>query len=616
MSYLPIEHHGIVGDLHTAALVGMDGSIDWLCLPYFDSPSVFASILDDAKGGVFRIAAVSLEARRRQMYLPDSNVLLTRFLTPDGVGEVVDFMPIHEGEGGKKTENHCIVRLVRGVRGSIPFRMECRPAFDYARLPPRIARIGGGFRFCARSHAMDLRTPLDCREEDGGLSADFVLQEGAEIPVVLALAKDTEVPTERDENLLGRCQEDFRSTLRFWQSWIGRSHYQGRWREMVKRSCLTLKLLTFAPTGAIVAAPTTSLPEVVGGTRNWDYRYTWIRDAAFVVYAFLRVGFTGEAERFLQFLEARCRELDPEAGLHVMYGIDGRSELPESALDHLSGYRDSRPVRIGNAAANQFQLDITGDLMDAVYLYNKYWQPASHDLWVTVRGLADWVCDHWREPDEGIWEVRGGRRQFTFSKLMAWVALDRAQRLATKRSLPAELSRWVENRDEIYEAIMSRGFSRRKRSFVQTLDSEILDASMLLAPMVKFVSPSDPRMLGTLDAIQRELESDHLVLRYDPRASPDGLEGREGTFSMCTFWLAEALARAGRIEEARLTFEKMLGYANHLGLYGEEIGLTGETLGNFPQALTHLALISAAVNISRAMDGASEGVAQWHAALD
>jgi len=365
-----------------------------------------------------------------------------------------------------------------------------------------------------------------------------------------------------------------------------------------------------------VAAPTTSLPEVVGGTRNWDYRYTWIRDAAFVVYAFLRVGFTGEAERFLQFLEARCRELDPEAGLHVMYGIDGRSELPESALDHLSGYRDSRPVRIGNAAANQFQLDITGDLMDAVYLYNKYWQPASHDLWVTVRGLADWVCDHWREPDEGIWEVRGGRRQFTFSKLMAWVALDRAQRLATKRSLPAELSRWVENRDEIYEAIMSRGFSRRKRSFVQTLDSEILDASMLLAPMVKFVSPSDPRMLGTLDAIQRELESDHLVLRYDPRASPDGLEGREGTFSMCTFWLAEALARAGRIEEARLTFEKMLGYANHLGLYGEEIGLTGETLGNFPQALTHLALISAAVNISRAMDGASEGVAQWHAALD
>jgi len=614
VSYLPIEHHGIIGDLHTAALVGMDGSIDWLCLPYFDSPSVFASILDDEKGGVFRIAAVSPEARRRQMYLPDSNVLLTRFLTPDGVGEVVDFMPIHDREGGKKTEDHRIVRIVRGVRGSIPFRMECRPAFDYARLPSRIARTAGRFRFSARGHVMDLKTPLECREEDGGLAADFVLQEGAEIPVVLALAEDGAADSEDD--LLGRCQEEFRATLRFWQGWIGRSHYQGHWREMVKRSCLTLKLLTFAPTGAIVAAPTTSLPEVIGGGRNWDYRYTWIRDAAFVVYAFLRVGFTGEAERFLQFLEARCRELDPKAGLQVMYGIDGRSGIPEVALDHLSGYRGSRPVRVGNAAAHQFQLDITGDLMDAVYLYNKYWQPASHELWVTVRGLADWVCDHWREPDEGIWEVRGGRRQFTFSKLMSWVALDRAQRLATKRSLPGEIGRWIQNRDEIYEAIMSRGFSQRKKSFVQALDSELLDASMLLAPMVKFVSPSDPRMLGTLDAIQRELESDHLVRRYDPRTSPDGLDGQEGTFSMCTFWLAEALARAGRIEAARLTFEKMLGYANHLGLYGEEIGPTGETLGNFPQALTHLALISAAVNISRALDGASEGVAQWHAALD
>ncbi len=606
MTYLPIEHHGIVGDLYTAALVGIDGTIDWLCLPHFDSPSVFASILDDEKGGHFRIAAESPDARRRQMYLPDSNVLLTRFLTPDGVGEIVDFMPIHNAEGRKKREDHQLIRLVRGVRGSIPFRLECRPAFDYAREPSQIERTPSGYRFSSKRQVVDLLTPLDCRVESEALVCEFVLKEGEEIPAVLAQANDVAPPPL--EKLMAACQQEFEATLRFWRSWIARSRYHGRWREMVKRSCLTLKLLTFAPTGAIVAAATTSLPERIGGARNWDYRYTWIRDAAFTVYAFLRVGFTNEAERFIEFLEARCRKAEPGAGLQVLYGIDGRCEVPETTLDHLSGYQGSRPVRVGNDAARQFQLDVTGDLMDAVYLYNKYCRPLSHGLWVSVRDVADWVCDNWRKPDEGIWEVRGGRSQFTFSKLMSWVALDRAQRLAVKRSLPADLNRWVANRDEIYDTIMSRGFSQKKRSFVQTLDSELLDAAMLLAPMVKFVSPSDPRMLGTLDAIQRELESDHLVRRYDPRVSPDGLEGEEGTFSMCTFWLAEALARAGRLDQARLTFEKMLGYANHLGLYAEEIDLTGDALGNFPQALTHLALISAAFNINRALEGGLGGV--------
>ena len=606
MTYLPIEHHGVIGDLHTAALVGMDGTIDWLCLPHFDSPSLFASILDEHKGGHFRIAATSAEARRRQMYLPDSNVLLTRFLTPDGVGEIVDFMPIHLSEGRKKVEDHQVIRLVRGVRGSIPFVMECFPAFDYARQKPAIGRTGSGVRFTCGNRAVDLATSLSCEMRDGGVTSTFTLNEGDEIPVVLAQADG--LPPMPLERLARRCQDEFKATLHFWQSWIAQSQYQGRWREMVKRSCLALKLLTYVPTGAIVAAPTTSLPEKIGGGRNWDYRYTWMRDAAFTIYAFLRVGFTAEAERFMQFLEMRCREIDPTRGLQVMYGIDGRSEIPESTLDHLDGYRGSRPVRIGNDAARQFQLDITGDVMDAVYLYNKYAEPVSHGLWVGVRKLADWVCDHWREPDEGIWEVRGGRHQFSFSKLMCWVALDRAQRLASKRSLPADLLRWIENRDAIYEVLMTRGFSEKKRSFVQSLDSSYLDASMLLAPLVKFVSPSDPRMLGTLDAIQRELVSDNLVYRYDPRVTPDGIGGDEGTFSMCTFWLAEALARAGKLEEARLIFDKMLGYANHLGLYAEEIGPTGEALGNFPQGFTHLGLISAAFNVSRALDGKHGGV--------
>ncbi len=601
MMELPIEHHGLIGDLHTAALVGNDGTIDWLCLPYFDSPSLFASILDPERGGHCRVAAANAEARRRQMYLPDSNILVTRFLTPDGVGEVVDFMPVSDGEVGKRTEDHRVVRLIRGVRGTIPFRMECHPAFDYARRRERPSREVWGFRFAAPGTALDVLTPLECRIEADGLSSDFLLEEGQEVPLVIAQSAGGEgFPASR---LLPACLDEFSSTLRFWQDWIARSRYQGRWREMVKRSALALKLMTFAPTGAIVAAPTTSLPERLGGDRNWDYRYTWIRDSAFTIYAFLRIGMSYEAEKFMGFLERIYRGAGEVGSLNVLYGIDGRMEIAEEHLDHLRGYRGSRPVRIGNLASGQFQLDPYGELMDAIYLYNKHARPLSYDLWSGVRAMANWVCEHWREPDDGIWEVREGRRHFTFSKMMCWVALDRAHRIAVGRSLPASRENWLANRDAIFTEIMDRGFSRDQRSFVQSLDSEVLDASMLLAPMVKFVAPADPRMLGTLDAIQKGLVSDNLVRRYDPRIVPDGVGGDEGTFSMCTFWLAEALARAGRLEEARLTFERMLGYANHVGLYAEQIGLTGEALGNFPQALTHLGLISAAINISQILDG-------------
>ena len=600
MSYLPIEHHGVIGDLHTAALVGLDGTIDWLCLPYFDSPSIFASILDEKRGGFCRIAAVSPDARRRQMYLPDSNVLLTRFLTPDGVGEVVDFMPV-AGAAGKRAEDHQVVRLVRGVRGSIPFRMECRPAFDYGRTRVAPAAAPWGWRFPAPGAPLDVLTSLPCAADGDGLSADFLLEEGREIPFVIARGGDGERPA--PDRLDAFCREEFRHTLRFWQTWIGKSKYHGRWRETVKRSALALKLMTFAPTGAIVAAPTASLPERIGGDRNWDYRYTWLRDSAFTIYAFLRVGLSSEAEAFMGFLERVSKDADKSDGPNVLYGIDGRRDVPERVLDHLEGYRGSAPVRIGNGAANQFQLDVAGELMDALYIYDRHARLLSHDTWIRVRALADWVCANWTRPDEGIWEVRGGPRHFTFSKLMCWVALDRANRIAEARSFPARREEWLKERDAIYEAIMDQGFSRAKRSFTQSFGSEALDASLLLAPMLQFVAPDDPRMIGTLEAIDRELVSDHLVRRYDPKLSPDGVGGDEGTFSMCTFWMAEALARAGRLEEARLIFEKMLGYANHVGLFAEQIGLTGEALGNFPQAFTHLGLISAAFHLSAALDG-------------
>jgi GH15 family glucan-1,4-alpha-glucosidase len=395
----------------------------------------------------------------------------------------------------------------------------------------------------------------------------------------------------------------FDDTVAFWRRWLSRSRYAGRWRETVHRSALTLKLLTYAPTGAIVAAPTTSLPEQLGGERNWDYRYTWIRDAAFSLYALLRLGFTEEAGAFMGWLTARFRDHRPTATgpLQVMYGIDGRADQYEETLDYLEGYRGSAPVRIGNAAADQLQLDIYGELIDSVYLYNKYGTPIYHDAWEDLSRVVEWVCEHWDEADEGIWETRGERKRFVHSRLMSWVAIERATRIARQRGLPADLIRWVTERDRIYRQIMGRGWHPGRKAFVQHYDTEVLDASVLLMPLVKFITPSDPRWLSTLDAIAGDLVSDSLVYRYDPVASPDGLAGDEGTFSMCSFWYVEALARAGRLDEARLVFEKMLSYANHLGLYSEQIGPTGELLGNFPQAFTHLALISAAFNLDRAL---------------
>ncbi len=606
MAYQPIEDYGIVGNLRTVALIGKDASIDWFCFPRFDSPSVFAALLDDRKGGFFRIFPKNDDINRKQLYWPDTNVLVTRFLSNEGVGEVIDYMPI--GEPRDDEGFHGLIRRVKVVRGSMSFRMECFPAFNYARDRHQTEIGPGGAKFLSPNLKLALATDVELHHKENGVAADFVLDEGRTASFELHALDDGIVEMSDDES-----NRLFNATVDFWRKWLSKCTYKGRWRETVLRSALAMKLLTYQPTGAIVAAPTCSLPESMGGSRNWDYRYTWIRDAAFTVYAFMRIGFTEEAAAFINYLDQRCHELEPDGALQTMYGIDGRHNLDEEELNHLDGYMGSKPVRIGNGAYRQLQLDIYGELMDSVYLFNKHGTPISFELWMYLRQLVNWVCDHWQEEDEAIWEVRGGRRKFVFSKMMCWVAVDRAIRLAQKRSFPADWGKWVRVRDEIYLDVMQNGWNEQRQAFVQSYGGDALDASTLVMPLVFFCSPTDPRMIQTIEAIDRPpkdggLVSDGLVYRYDVDKTPDGLKGTEGTFNICTFWLVEALTRAGagnpgKLYEARLIFEQMLGYANHLGLFSEQLGLRGNALGNFPQAFTHLSLISAAVNLDRALSG-------------
>jgi GH15 family glucan-1,4-alpha-glucosidase len=584
--------------------VGSDGTIDWYCCPSFDSPSVFGAILDAERGGHFSLKPDREGFTSKQLYFPDTNVLITRFLTDDGVGEVQDFMPVGQLRAGEHRQR--LIRRVVAARGRMRFELECAPRFDYGRERHRTARHRHGVLFEASNCSLALESEVPVELREGDVRASFELAAGESAAFIL---EHVVGPYEPHCHSTEETRELFEQTVEHWRKWLAKSRYSGRWREVVHRSALTLKLLIYDPTGAGVAAPTTSLPEVPGGERNWDYRFTWIRDAAFTIYALLRLGFADEAAAFMDWLTSRvCRDrARGSAPLQVLYPIDGRGELAEELLDHLEGYRGSGPVRIGNRAATQLQLDIYGELVDSVYLHNKYGSPISHEAWENLSGIVDWVCENWDQADEGIWETRGGRKQFTSSRLMCWVALERALRIATHRGLPANRDQWTRERDRIYEQIMARGWHEQRHAFVQHCHTGVLDASLLLMPLVKFVAPTDPRWLSTLDAIGVELVSDSLVYRYNPEASPDGLDGQEGTFSACTFWYVEALARAGRVDEARLAFEKMLTYANHLGLYAEQIGPTGEQLGNFPQALTHLALISAAVNLDRQLGGPAVG---------
>ena len=581
--WTPIGDHGAIGDLETLALVGPEGSIDWMCWPRFDSPSIFGRILD-RDGGYWSIAPSGVANRARQMYLPNTNILITRFQDAEGVVEIEDFMAIGD--------RRCLVRKVSGIRGCVTMRSELVPRPDYGRTQPELSSDTRGVSIHLPQGDLLVSADTGLRIEQAAIMSEFQVDEGE--VVMFGLGPDigkTSAPP----------QSMFDETVAFWREWISQSRYRGRWREMVHRSALALKLLTHASTGGLLAAGTAALPEQIGGSRNWDYRYVWIRDAAFMLYAFMELGFISEAEAFTKWLQDRLDSRTEIEGppLRPVYDLDGNHDLDETVLDHWSGYENSTPVRIGNAATDQLQLDIYGELIDSMYLANKHGKGISLDTWNDIARLADWVCAHWDQPDRGIWEVRDGSDRFVSSLLMCWVALERAMRMARQGGWPGDVDRWRASCDEIHALILDRGWNEELGAFTQTLDGDALDASLLLMPLVLFISPTDPKWLSTMDAIGEHLSHDALIDRYK---SDDGLDGADGSFIACSFWYIEALARAGRVDEARLLFEKMLTYTGPLGLYSEAISPTGNQIGNYPQAFTHLSLISAAIHLDEMLD--------------
>ena len=608
---LPVEDHAVIGDLRTVALIAKDGCISFMCVPDFDSPTVFARLLDPT-GGTFRVSPVDEATRSAQRYLPDTNVLVTRLSTAAGLAEATDWMPVRPGR--EQTDSavcQYLVRQLRVLRGSFEFDLLCAPRFDYGRSGHSFEFVvGGHVKFTPESNhpVLVLQSSVPLAQDGGDARARFTLGAGQTACFVLMFApSDPAAPLDE-----AAVDESFRDTVRWWQNWLAGSRYRGRWREMVDRSALLLKLMTSARYGAMVAAPTFGLPERAGGHKNWDYRYCWIRDTSFAMYAFVRLGLVQEMSEFVDWIGDRvrdCAQAPNSVPLGIMYGLDGRTSLAEEELDGLRGWAGSRPVRVGNAAANQLQLDIYGELTDAMYLANKYVRGASYDGWQNMSRMVEWVRDHWREPDQGIWETRGDPQEYLYSRLMCWVTLDRAIRLAQKRSFPAPLPEWNQTRLEIYGSIHNEFWDSGLNSFVDAKGSRTVDGAMLLMPLLRFISPTDPRWLGTMEQIRRQLVVDALVFRRSPGEEPDEPGGEEGSFLACSFWYVEALARSGQVAEARLVFDKLVGYANHVGLYAEELSFSGRHLGNFPQVLTHLALISAASYLDRSLGGERTG--QW-----
>ena len=613
--YPAISSYALIGDCQTAALVSLDGSIDWYCPGRFDWPAVFCRLLDINKGGSMAVRPTG-DASSGRVYLHETNVLQTTHSAASGAARVTDFMPVYhrkiERKGFDVGSSRRIIRLVEGVDGEIQLEITFRPTFDYGRAETKVSAVSQGA--VAKSDGNTL--VLSCAGVDlkpdgrGGASGRLTVRSGDRFWIAITLAEDEDhvqraiAPRKWDRQLS--------ETLRYWKEWSNRCTFQGRHRDLVLRSALTLKLLDYEPSGAIIAAPTTSLPEEIGGVRNWDYRYTWLRDSALILYALMTIGYQEEAEDFIGWLR-RAQRSDPTELPQILYAVDGGRHVPEVALDSLEGYRCSRPVRIGNGAAGQFQLDVFGEVMRAAYLHlgsqgNRQdrsgqtpagrHRPPSRATWALLRRLVEQAADRWQEPDRGIWEVRGDPQLFLYSRLMCWAALNLGVRLAEEFGLRAPVARWSSTRDAIRDAILARGYDQSLGAFTQAFGSKALDASALAIPRIGFLPPTDPRVLSTIDRIRERLSHNGLVYRY---LTEDGLPGGEGTFALCSFWMVDALALAGRLDEAHDLFEKVISYTNDVGLMPEEINpVTGDLLGNYPQGFTHTALIGSAVNLAKA----------------
>jgi GH15 family glucan-1,4-alpha-glucosidase len=595
VTYPPISSYALIGDSHSSGLVSRDGSIDWACFRRFDAPSTFGRILDWGRGGYCALAPVGAEPAGRA-YVGDTAILGSEHMAGDARGRTTDFFAVSDasrpGQAGPEHPHHQLIRIAEGVAGTTEWEFVCRPCFEYGIARPSVTLAGDRLGMLVGGPAaLTVGSSVPLRTEDGGVRTTFRLRAGERAWFALTGHR----PEDLRQQPMGDTDVDQRLayTREFWRGWLEQCFYDGPYRDQVLRSAITLKMLTNAPTGAIVAAPSTSLPEDLGGVRNWDYRYCWLRDSAFTLYALQLLGFSSEAEAFIEWLTRTTAGRADD--LQVQYGIGGERLLPEIQLDHLEGYRGSRPVRIGNAAARQFQLDVYGEVLDTAHLWRRAGGAIGPELWSFLRECVRCIRERWRDPDEGIWEVRGGPRHFVHSKAMCWVGLDRAIKIAGALGENDSLDEWRRLRDEIREDVLERGFDAELGTFVQAYGSRSLDASAMLLPLMGFIRADDPRMRSTVAAIQERLTTDGLVHRY---LTDDGLPGEEGAFAICSFWLADNLALQGRYDEARALFERVCSLANDVGLLAEEIDpRTGEQLGNFPQAFTHVALINGAFHL-------------------